>query len=229
MVKTNNLNNLNMSRNSMAISKIGVLIFLIMLVALPLTSASIPSLGVFKIGECINLLQTCADCTYNNISSVTFGNSNGMRALTGPVVMTKAGTEYTTNFCNATVAGSYNVNGYGDPGGVKTGWNYNFVVTPAGGAENNTVFFIIMIIIAVGLVLLGFILNNYIFAFFGGLVFLIGGVYGMIYGYGDITNLYTRMVSYVLIGLGALITLLSSLDLLGSFDRGGSINSEDDD
>ena len=205
-------------------------LFLIaLLIILPLANASISNLGTFKQNECINLLQTCADCTYNNISSVTFGNSNGVRALTGPVVMTKSGTEYTTNFCNATQPGTYNVNGYGDAAGTKTGWNYNFEVTPAGGAENNTVFFILIIIIAVGLVLLGFILNNYIFAFFGGLVFLIGGVYGMIYGYGDITNLYTRMVSYVLIGLGALITILSALDLLGSFDKGGSINSEDDD
>ena len=191
-------------------------IFLILLVALlPMMSASIENLGTFKQGSCVNLLQTCADCTYNNISSVV--QPDGIKGLSVLTAMTKAGTEYTQEFCNTTKPGTYSVNGYGDIGGVLTSWNYNFEVTPT-GSENNTNFFIMMILVATGLVLLGFVFTNYIFAFFGGLCFLIVGIYSMIYGYGDVTNLYSRMISVVLIGLGALITMLSALDLLGSFD-----------
>ena len=187
----------------------------------PISSASIGELGTFKQYSCINLLQTCADCTYNNISSVTL--PDGVAAL-GLVAMTKSGTEYTYSFCNTSKAGTYNVNGYGDATGVITKWNYVFNVTPTGGAESNTTFFIFLMIISVGLVILGFMFHNYIFAFFGGLAFLICGVYGMIYGYGNVTNLYTQMISLVLIGLGALITIFSGLDLIGNVegkDSGG--------
>jgi len=193
-----------------------LLISMIFLMAiLPLSSASIGNLGTFKQGECINLLQTCADCTYNNVSSVT--QPDGVTGMGLVTAMSKSGLEYTLQFCNTTKSGTYNVNGYGDPGYVVTKWNYNFDITPT-GSESNTIFFVTLILIVTGLILLGFVFNNYIFAFFGGLVFLIVGIYSMIYGYGDVTNLYSRMISVVLIGLGALITMLSSLDLLGSFD-----------
>jgi len=191
---------------------------ILLAIMIPMASASIGNLGTFKQGECINLLQTCADCSYNNLSSVT--QPDGIKGFGVLTTMTKSGTEYTFEFCNTTKSGTYNVNGYGDPGGVLTKWNYILEVTPT-GSENNTTFFIILIIIAVGLVLLGFILHNYVFAFFGGVSFLIVGIYSMIYGYGGVTNTYSRMISLVIIGLGSLITMLSALDLLGSFDKNG--------
>jgi len=194
-----------------------LLLVMFIITSLGLGSSTLSNLGTFKQGECVNLLQTCSDCTYNNISSVV--QPDGIKGLSVLTTMTKSGTEYAYQFCNTTKSGTYNVNGYGDASSTLTNWNYIFEITPT-GSESNTTFFIILIIIAVGLVLLGFIFHNYIFAFFGGMAFLIVGIYSMIYGYGDVTNTYSRMISLVLIGLGALITILSSLDLLGSFDGG---------
>jgi len=196
-----------------------------LMLSVNMASASIENLGTFKTGSCINLLQTCSDCTYNNISSVTY--PDGTQAL-GQVAMEKIGTQFNYTFCDTAHIGRHNVNGYGDPTGVKTIFVYYFDVTASGGFENNTTFFIIIIVIAVGLLLLGFIFENYIFAFFGGLTFLIAGVYGMIYGYGSVTNLYTQMISYILIGLGAIITIVSGLDLMG-FTYGTKNTGEDDD
>jgi len=198
-----------------------VIVGIFFLMIIPLTSASLPTLGTFKQNSCITLLQTCVNCNYNNISSVT--QPNGEQAL-GLVEMTKAGTEYTYSFCNTSKLGTYNVNGYGDPSGVKLGWNYIILVSPT-GSESNTTFFIILGIITLAIVLMGFIFKNYIFAFFGGLSFLITGVYGMIYGYGNITNLYTQMISYILIGLGLIITVLSGLEVAGDSEG----REEDDD
>ena len=49
-----------------------LILFLIMSMFLvSLTSASISNLGKFKLGECVDLPQTCPDCTYNNISTIT--------------------------------------------------------------------------------------------------------------------------------------------------------------
>ena len=111
-----------------------VLTFL--LLSVNMVSASIGNLGTFKVNSCITLLQTCADCTYNNISSVI--QPDGIRGLSVVTTMTKSGTEYTYSFCNTSKAGTYNVNGYGDPGTVLTKWNYVFEVTPNGSTLSNS-------------------------------------------------------------------------------------------
>jgi hypothetical protein len=198
-----------------------ILICIILLITIPLISSV--SLGTFKTNDCVNLIQTCSNCTYANITSVIYPNSS---VALSNVVMTKDGTYYNYSFCRTSLNGLYIATGFGDPDGSINVWNYDFNVTPAGGAERNTTFFIIIILIALGLILISFIFKNYIFAFFGGLTFLICGVYGMIYGYGDVTTNFTRMISLILLGLGAIVTILSGLDLLQSVE--GKDNREDD-
>ena len=98
---------------------------------LSFTSAQIQSLGTFKLGEDINLIQTCDNCTFNNITSVLYPNST---QTIGEFEMTKAGTIYnfTLSSDNVTEIGTYIVNGFGDLDGVITVWNYNFFITPNG-------------------------------------------------------------------------------------------------
>jgi len=208
----------------LTLSVFSVLTFL--LLSVNMASASIGNLGTFKLNECISLPQTCADCTYNNISSVAY--PDGTQAV-GMVVMTKAGTEYNYSFCSTSKNGIYIVNGFGDPAGVKTVWQYVLAVNPSGGAENNTTFLIFFLVIATALLLLGFIFHNYIFAFLSGITFLSSGVYGMTYGFGSITNEYTYILSAVIIGLGAILSVVSSLDLLDSITNGNGLMSSGDD
>ena len=87
------------------------------------------SLGTFKSGECVNLIQICDNCSYNNISRVIYPNSTN--ALSN-VAMTKDDTFYNYTFCNASTLGTYIVNGYGDLDGVKTSWSYDFDITTTG-------------------------------------------------------------------------------------------------
>ncbi len=88
------------------------------------------NIGIFKQNECIRLPQTCADCTYNNITTIISSNSTVL--LSGQIPMTKSGTEYNHTFCNTTQSGKYTVNGIGDIGGTKTIWAYDFSVNPTG-------------------------------------------------------------------------------------------------
>jgi hypothetical protein len=114
-----------------------------------LVSASIGNLGTFQKGECVNLLQTCADCTYNNISSVVYPNSSDALGIAN---MQKTGLVWNYTFCDTVVAGTYTVNGHGDLGGVDTIWNYNFLVTENGNAEPGgavIVFFVIVFLILI--------------------------------------------------------------------------------
>ena len=57
------------------------LIFVFLLI--PLASASF---GVFKVDECVDLLQTCQDCSYVTISSVTMPDSS--TAIGNPFLIT---------------------------------------------------------------------------------------------------------------------------------------------
>jgi hypothetical protein len=105
------------------------LLFLIILLLLPMVNAQVSSLGVFKQGECVQLLQTCADCTYNTVTSVT--NPDSTQAL-GLTAMEKSGLVYNLTFCDTNQSGTYTVNGFGDLGGTNTIWNYQFDITPNG-------------------------------------------------------------------------------------------------
>jgi len=98
------------------------------LLLLPLV-LSIETLGTFKQNTNIELLQSCSNCSYINISSVIYPNSTQCLSM---VEMTKTGTQYnyTSNCSNA--LGNYIVNGFGDVDGTTTVWAYDYLITPNG-------------------------------------------------------------------------------------------------
>jgi len=104
-------------------------IIAISLFLIPLISASESSFGTFKQGDCIQLLQLCSNCTYNNITSVVA--PNGTQIL-GIASMQKIGTEYNYTFCKTDGLGTYSVNGLGDIDSVATIWNYVFEINTSG-------------------------------------------------------------------------------------------------
>jgi len=94
-----------------------------------LVGATQESLGTYKQNTCVELIQTCGNCTYNNISTVKFPNSS--TALLN-VAMTRDDTYYNYTFCNTSTLGTYIVNGFGDLDGEKIVWSYGFVITYTG-------------------------------------------------------------------------------------------------
>ncbi|GIW67845.1 MAG: hypothetical protein KatS3mg096_713 [Candidatus Parcubacteria bacterium] len=86
------------------------------------------SIGVYKQGQNINLVQTCSDCTYINITSIIAPNGT---KLVGNVPMTKDGSvfNYTLDGSLTKQIGTYKVTGIGDPAGVNEVWSYTFEVS----------------------------------------------------------------------------------------------------
>lgn len=129
-----------------------IICMIFLMAILPLVSAN---LGTFKQNECINLIQTCSNCTYVNISSINYPNGN---QAVGLVSMTKEGTLYNYTFCLANYTGQYIVNGYGDLDGKIEVWSYKFDVTGNGrpAPEGNVIVFfsILFIAILIGLIFL---------------------------------------------------------------------------
>jgi len=106
------------------------LVMVLLLVSMTFASAIIDDIGTKQENDCIDLIQTCADCTYVNFSSYTM--PNGTRTLT-EWGATKSGTTFTYNSCNITgELGEWIIDGHGDIGGTDTIFSYTYIVTSTG-------------------------------------------------------------------------------------------------
>jgi len=167
--------------------------------------SSINSIGTVKQYNCITLPQTC-NCTWNNITTIMFSDKT---YVTINEAMTADGTYFNYTFCNTTLIGDYIVNGVGDKDGATTPFNYWFEVTTTGNNNNNT----IPLFLALGgfiILVFAFVLRNNYLGFMAGILFIIFGIYIIVYGLGFVSDFYTQAIGYVTIGMGLFIFLASS-------------------
>lgn len=91
-----------------------------------------------------------------------------------------------------------------------------FEVTPTGRHLENSILdnpiLLILGLLGTGLVIFGTIKGIPWFGFIGGIMFLLVGIYTMIYGFNDTTDIYTRGVAITLIGMGLIFTLTSAYE-----------------
>lgn len=134
-------------------------IFLVLFLLPFISSQSLQTLGIFKNNQDVTLLQTCSNCSYNNISNVYYPNST---TIIEDVVMIKTGNSYhyvlSGNYLQN--FGRYIVCGYGDPDGIKTVWCYDFFINSTGREEPSgaiLTFFIISFIAILFLFVLLFV------------------------------------------------------------------------
>lgn len=204
--------------------KIYSLIFVVtFLLFITSVNASIENIGTVKQNDCITLPQTC-NCTWNNITTIMFPDKT---FITVNQPMSKDGTYFNFTFCNTSALGMYIVNGVGDIDGQFNPFNYIFETTTTGNNNNNTV----PLFLGLGgfiLLIFAFVLRNNYLGFMSGVLFIILGIYTIIYGLGFVSDLYTQAISYVSIGLGLFIFLASAyaaindtgITLLGKRDDG---------
>lgn len=106
-----------------------ILILFVVIFLISVTSAEVQTLGTFKQNECANLVQTCDNCTFVNITRVLYPNST---IAVSNVEMTKDGTYYNYTFCLTNDTGKYTYTSFGDLDGENTVGNVNFDITPQG-------------------------------------------------------------------------------------------------
>ena len=129
-------------------------LFLFLILALVLITpvnaiGEIQTLGCFKANTEINLIQTCASCTFNDISAVSFPNST---ILISNVAMERDGARYnfTLNDTQTGILGEYIYDGFGDLSGTNTSWAVNFFITPNGECldiQQSLIVFVLMLIL----------------------------------------------------------------------------------
>ena len=177
-------------------------------------SAVIQDLGTFKQNNEVNLIQICGSCTFNNITTVLYPNSS---VAISNVAMTRDGTFYNYSFLNTNTNGIYIVNGFGDLSGVDTAWSYEFEITPSGIIQKsifqNTIHIILFILFLTFLLLgIGFKLPS--LGFISSIILILLGIYTMIYGFNDMTDLYTQGSALAIIGLGIIFMFISAYEWL---------------
>lgn len=95
-----------------------------------LVEATQPDIGTKKLDDCIDLIQSCADCTYVNFTSYTM--PNGTRTII-EVEAIQSGTAFTYNSCNLTSQlGTWIIDGHGDVSNLDTVFSYTYEVTQTG-------------------------------------------------------------------------------------------------
>lgn len=178
----------------------------------PLTS--ITTLGTFKQYETISLIQNCKNSTWSNVTRVTYPNSSF--ALNTPTSMTKNGFDYNYSYSLTSAIGAYLVYGACDQNGINTPWSYKFDITPTGGDRLNSLgIFIILILFSIALLGMALIFKNGYVGFIAGCLFLVTGVYVMIYGLGNLNDTWTRAVSYTVLGMGLIFCISAGIEIIG--------------
>lgn len=91
-------------------------------------------------------------------------------------------------------------------------YSSSFEITPSGIIQTSILenpVIIIFITLGIILLILGIYLSAPAFAFLGALMFLLSGIYTMIYGFNNVADLYTRGIALTLIGIGFIFMFLT--------------------
>ena len=171
--------------------------------------AEIESLGSVKQNDCISLPQVCPNCSWVNISSVTYPNKT---MVVNEWPMTKSGITYNYIFCGNKEIGQMIINGHGDVDGLDTPFGYDYEVTSTGKTGG---YIIPLFFMLGGFLIFGIALwqkNEYI-GLFSGFAFIVSAIYMMIYGLGSLMDTYTRMFSFIALGIGLTICFASVYEM----------------
>lgn len=140
-----------------------VLVITLFFATLPFCSATIQSLGTFKINTPISLVQSCVTSTSSNITRIVFPDGTINDTL---LSMTRNGNDYNYTYSLANQYGQYLVYGVCDETGAPTLWQYNFQVTATGQnldtskAITYIIIWIVTFLIFIGLLLIGIYLPS---------------------------------------------------------------------
>lgn len=198
------------------INKNFLLLIIVMMSIISLTTAQQTTLGTFKQNDCVNLIQSCDNCTYTNITQVNYPNST---IAISNKVMTKSGFNYNYSFCSTKPTGDYIVYGVSDLDGKHTVWAYNFMITPS-GKESWFNFTSLMLLFLLGSYLVVFISwnkNEYIPMLVGGLFIALFSILAINNNLGELiitNNPFYLIITYFNLALGLFFSLGAGLKLL---------------
>jgi hypothetical protein len=168
------------------------------------------TLGNFGQNKCVNLKQTCDNCTYVNITSITAKTNEGASVtLLTNVAMTKNNVEYNYTFCGTGYIGEYTYITVGDPDGSTATESVTFNI-----GVNNVILYVIIFGVIYLIGFFGFFGKNIWVSLLGGMGMMALGIFTMINGIADYRIFITNVISLTTIGIGAIFALTSGVELI---------------
>jgi hypothetical protein len=193
---------------------VALIFSMLMLPLLSAETSSIPSLDEVQQGYNVSLHQGGSNGTasweYCNISNIYNPQHN---KLVSDISMTKNGFSfnYTLSGVYTQTLGIYVVEGYCGDGYNIEPFAYKFPVTTTGGDSSISLWIsLILLFVAILFLILALILDNQYLGFICGSAFLIDGIYIMAYGFGSMSDMYTRAIGMISLGFGILVMLVSA-------------------
>jgi len=175
---------------------------------------------IYKSGEAFNLTRECfydgAICTGDYDCTITVYNPEG------DIIIDNQDMSNQTSYYNYSmnplfVNGDYRTRVTCTDGTNSGSEIFYFQITNTGDGTGISMF-LILGITAIVLLIISIAMANYYVSFASGVMFIITGLYVMVYGIKFVADMYTRAVAFVLIGLGLLFTIVSGYHAIWDSD-----------
>lgn len=194
-----------------------LLLILFILLLIPIVSANSYN---FKQNAGADLKVSCFDdnnilCTAATSCHITIISPDSTTLVSnGSMTRGVVFYNYTLISSQTSVLGQYSAVVYCS-GGTDAYTQFNYLITQDGiDMGNNNNLLLLLILGAVIFLVLGFIFEAKIFGIISGAMFIVVGIYIMIYGIYSLSNLYTRSLSYVAIGVGIILWVATAIDYI---------------
>ena len=186
-----------------------IIITIMLILFLPIVLAEQETLGTYKKGSCINLLQSCANCSYNNFTSVSYPDGT-LEILN--INASRNGSIFFTSFCNTTQIGDYAIHGLTDVDGTETEYGYRFEVNQEG--SKYSIYLIYLLVIAFLYIILGIGIakEDTTFIALSSMGIIIVSIYSFYNGIGNWKNMLTNAFAIINFGLGIYIFLMATIN-----------------
>jgi hypothetical protein len=177
-----------------------------------LSSVDAATLGDgYGLNKCVALKQTCSNCTYVNITSVSAVTNDGSSVkLLGSVAMQKQGTEYNYTFCSTGYVGEYTYITVGNPDGIVDTESVTFQV-----GNSSIILIIVIFLLIYAIAFFGFFGKHIWVSVLGGLGLLALGLFTFMNGIDIYRNFITNTVAIITFALGAIFALVAIIELIG--------------
>lgn len=186
-------------------------IFLIFILGLLITSftSAVGDIGTVKQYNCIDLYNYCPSCSYVNLTAIKYPN------VTTEIInseMTNNGYNYNYSFCHTMDIGEYSYTTCGDKDGEETCEVITFEVTP-NGSTNTLGFYILLIALSIGIVILGYYVQDAWIVALGSFAMVLLGLYILYFGIDGMKDtVYTWGIGIIILALGSYFGIKATIE-----------------
>ena len=189
--------------------KINALLVLVLVTLLTFNVSALDTIKPGEINQEYEVLQTCATCSYVNIS---ISNVDGL--LISNVEMVDNGSGVWTYSFTPMAIGRYDITGVGDIDGSEESFSYYFPVTSS-GLTGTLGFYFLILILSVGIIILGFKLDDPWIVILGSFGLILVGLFTMFYGIDGMKDtVYTWGLGIIILMLGCYISIRSAMETM---------------